>query len=312
MEEKIKHSVIDVGSNTIRMVIYNIDGKNLEEVAHERDFAGLITYVSDGILSDGGKNRIISTLTKMSDVCKRENCENISCFATASLRNVKNIDSVTDEILNKTGIKMSIISGEDEARYDFFGLISEICEKNGVGFDLGGGSCQLFKFSEGELKFFKSLKIGGQVIYKKFVSDVLPDKDEMQNIYDYILSELSPLEELKNAGGATVYAMGGAARNAAKYELVTKNINSPFRGFILSKERLVEICRKITHTSEGRQNLTEIIPDRLTTLIPGIITIIAILDFTGSDKIQIVTNGVREGFVYENIISKNGGGIKNG
>lgn len=301
----MKHAVIDVGSNTIRMVIYNVDGENLEEVAHERDFAGLITYVTDEKLSDEGKNRIISTLNKMAEVCRQEECENICCFATASLRNVKNIDSVLEEILNKTGIKMSIISGEDEARYDFLGLLCEIDETSGIGFDLGGGSCQLFKFSESKLEFFKSLKIGGQVIYKNFVSGDIPTKEEMHKIYDYIHSELSALPKLKDNNNQVIYAMGGAARNAAKYELITKNITSSLKGFILSKERLVDICYKVTQTEDGKQSLTEIIPDRLTTLIPGIITIIAILDFTGADKIKIVTNGVREGFVYENIISKN-------
>lgn len=298
------HSIIDVGSNTIRMVIYKIEGSGYTDIAHERDFAGLITYVNDGILQDEGKERVISVLSKMANICKEKKCDKVHCFATASLRFVKNIDSVISEIKEKTGIEMEIISGEDEAKYDFYGLMSETNAKDGIGFDLGGGSCQLFKFSEKNLEFFKSLKIGGQVIYKKFVSDELPKKEEIQKIYEYIKTSLAPLFEIENLPCPTIYAMGGAARNAAKYIISKGKCKKDLSGYKITKEELIDMCREICFTLKGKERVLRVIPDRLTTIIPGIVTIIAILDHTGAESISIVLHGVREGYLYEKLLIK--------
>lgn len=302
LEEKtVKYGIIDVGSNTIRMVVYEINGKEIKDIANERDFAGLITYVENGVLNSCGKERILKTLAHMGEICKQHNCDELFCFATASLRNVKNIASVIEEIKQKTKITMNVISGEEEAKYDFYGLLSSVEEQNGIGFDLGGGSCQLFKFSNGKLEFFKSLKIGGQVIYKKFVSESLPKKEEAKSIYNYILKELSAYSEFKNNAYNVIYAMGGAARNAAKfYQAVNKSTESLDK-FKLTREMLVFIIEKVITSPSGKKMLEEIMPERLTTLIPGIITIIAVMDYTGANCIEIVLNGVREGFLYENI-----------
>lgn len=297
------HSIIDVGSNTIRMVIYKIEGSSYTDIAHERDFAGLITYVNDGVLLDEGKKRVISVLSKMADICKKKKCDKVHCFATASLRSVKNIDSVISEIKEKTAITMEIISGEDEAKYDFYGLMSETDEISGIGFDLGGGSCQLFKFCDKNLEFFKSLKIGGQVIYKKFVSGEIPNKEEMQKIYSYITESLAPLSEIKNASYPCVFAMGGAARNAAKYIISKSKIKKDLSGYKITKDELTQMCREICFSKEGKERVLNAIPDRLTTIIPGVITIIAILDHTGTDTISIVLHGVREGYLYEKLLA---------
>lgn len=299
----MKHAVIDVGSNTIRMVIYEITENRLKDIAHERDFAGLITYVEDGILSDAGKERVILTLSKMASVCKKFSCDKIHCFATASLRQVKNIEDTISEIKKKTGIDMVIISGEDEAKYDFYGLMCSIEDSSGIGFDLGGGSCQLFCFKNRELGSFKSLKIGGQVLYKKFVSADLPTKDELHNIYNYVLKELTPLDFLRKSDFSIIYAMGGAARCAAKYYTLSKNLSAELSKFRLSKDLLIELVREIALDKSGKERILKFLPDRLTTLVPGIITIIAILDFCGAKEIEIALHGVREGFVYEKILS---------
>lgn len=295
------HAILDVGSNTIRMVIYEISGTAFRDVAHERDFAKLITYVDGGILSEEGIEKILSVMKKMSKVCKKYNCEKIHCFATASLRNVENIDSVIEKIEEETGIHMVIISGDDEARYSFYGLISQVSDSGGIGFDLGGGSCELFRFEDRNLCFFKSLKIGGQVIHRKYVKDVLPTKDEMQNIYNAILSELAPLFQIKSAGFPVIYAMGGAARNAAKYAIDASKSSAPLEKYRLRRDALISLCADIAFGG-GDETVLKIMPDRINTIIPGIITIIAIMDFSGAKEIEIVLQGVREGFLYENLL----------
>ena len=74
--------------------------------------------------------------------------------------------------------------------------------------------------------------------------------------------------------------------------------------FIISKDELINLVSEIALTEEGREKLLKIMPERLTTLVPGMVTICAMLDFTGAEHIQIVLNGVREGFLYEKVLKK--------
>lgn len=300
----MRYSTIDVGSNTIRMVIGDVENGKFTEIAHDRDFASLINYVNDGILSDEGRTKITQTLLKMKDLSQKNNTDKIFCFATASLRAVKNIDEVIYEIKEKTGINMEIISGEDEAKYDFYGLMSDISDDYGFGFDLGGGSAQLFAFTGRKLDFYRSYKIGGQVIYKNFVHEGFPDAEKMQEIYDYILKTLSEDAEHFKKGTDRVFALGGAVRNSAKYFVITRKLDKNLDGFVLKRDDLVKICQEIALTDAGKSLLKKHFPDRVTTLVPGIITTIAIIDFLKADKIQVVLKGVREGFLYDRVLKK--------
>ena len=144
-DDKWRCGLIDVGSNTVRAAVFEISGSEYRRVADEKDFCSLIACVDDGVLSEEGVTRLCRALTRMGQFCKEQGCDRVDCFATASLRAVRNFDEVKAKTAH-TGVEMILLSGEEEALCDYAGLQSSGVT-TGVGIDLGGGSGQLSVFA---------------------------------------------------------------------------------------------------------------------------------------------------------------------
>ena len=174
----MKIALIDIGSNTIRLVVY--DGT--EEIENTADYAGLVAEVSNGKISPSGIMKLSSSLIKMKKRAEELGCDEIYAFATASLRGVEDKEGLVSYIEEVTGLRMEIISGEAEAMYDYYGIRSIYNEKHGIAFDLGGGSCQMILFKYGKIREFLSMPIGSLKIYSDYVYGLLPDAEEKSRI----------------------------------------------------------------------------------------------------------------------------------
>lgn len=278
-------ALIDIGSNTIRLVIYD----NGQEVLNVANHANLIADVSGGQLSAEGLGKIVSVLNQMKKKASLYNCKELYAFATASLRDIADKEGLCTVIKELTGIEIEIISGDREAMYDYIGLKKKNAVTDGAAFDLGGGSCQLFVYETGKIREFKSLKIGSLKLHGQFVSGNIPDMEESGRIKRFVRKELSSLALLKNVGCSTIYAMGGAA--FALGSLSSKYFGG--NGTDLSFETL----SKITELTE--EQITGVCPKRLKTVIPASLTMLEIMAYSGVDNIQVTEAGVRDGILAE-------------
>lgn len=301
----MRYSIIDIGSNTIRMVIYEITGRSYREILNERDFSGIISYIKDDNLQRDGIDKLKSVLTKMVMLCKLLECNRIHCFATASLRNVQNAVLVIAELEKHLGIEIELLAGADEAMYDFKGLKAAIDESDGVGLDLGGGSCQLFHFENNEMLRCQSFPIGCLKVYEKFVSGIIPTHDEENAIRAYTMECLKNESGMKNLGYGCIYSMGGTARSAAKLHKAFTGSNARTDGYVLSTKQLDDLCTIVRDVSlSGVKMLAKVLPERTNTIVPGMIVLKTICDYVGADGIRIVKSGVREGYLHGCILKK--------
>lgn len=115
------YGVIDVGSNTIRLVIYEVKENRIESLFSNKNTAGLIGYVNDGELSRKGIRKACDVLNSLQKVAAHAQVEKLYVFATASLRNIANTKEAVEEIEKETGLDIDVISGHDEAELDFEG-----------------------------------------------------------------------------------------------------------------------------------------------------------------------------------------------
>ena len=99
----MKIGVVDIGSNTVRIVVYKIDDerKKAEETINERQFIGLIEYVENGVLPYEGIIKLTEALTAIKELSEAIKCDGVFWFATASLRNLKNERDVIFKIKNE-------------------------------------------------------------------------------------------------------------------------------------------------------------------------------------------------------------------
>jgi len=304
----MKIGVVDIGSNTVRIVVYKIDedGKKAEEKVNERQFVGVIEYVERDVLTYEGIVKLTEALRAVKELAEAIKCDDVFWFATASLRNLKNERDIVFKIKNELDIDIDIISAEEEVFFDYIGMKTYIKEKDGMGLDLGGGSGQMFSFSRDGIVNSDSFKIGSLITYKNFVSGLLPKKKEIKKIKEYVKGELLKNKAFKGVGYEKLYAIGGTARAGAKLHRALIGGEGNISDYQLTVLQIDEIIKTIYKMDvKGISFICHIIPERVYTIIPGLIVLRTICKYIGTEKIQTIKGSVREGYLWERILKKN-------
>ena len=139
-------AVIDIGSNSVRLVIYDVFGAHFTPVYNEKILAGLGRDLREtGRLSEKGKQMCREALLRFSHIIEARGLSAPIVGATAAMRVAKDAPEFVAAILEETGFDISPISGEDEARFAALGLLSSNDRRVGIGADLGGASLELMK-----------------------------------------------------------------------------------------------------------------------------------------------------------------------
>lgn len=294
----MKVGIIDMGSNTFRLVIFEVSNGKFKDIDGLRCYSGIINYVQDGCLSVAGMDMIVSVLEEMKVKIKEYDCAHIYCFATASLRNLKNTQSVLMEIKKRTDISVEYLTGQREAFYDFVGLTSTRNLGKAMGCDIGGGSGQIFTFNGKKLLNSTSLPIGCLANYNRFVKGVLPTAKERKQIARFVSRQLDMTNFVKNAGYDRLYIMGGTARALGKIHRGMLSNKEELEGYTLTVKDISTIYETIDGLKmEGVRLLNRFVPARAHTVVPGMIALETIAKYAGVKEIIIVKSGIREGYL---------------
>lgn len=304
--DKIKYSIVDIGSNTIRMNVYEIDRENglFKLLFSEKQTAGLINYIEDSVMTMEGVEKLLSILKEFKYCSDAVQSENFICFATASLRNPKNSGEIIRIVKNRAAIDIDLISGEEESFLNFYALEHFFGAADGLLVDMGGGSAEFVAIAGGKPIKAESIDVGSLSLYKKFVSQILPKKEECEAIEKFADKRLSDMPWLRNSGG-NLYIVGGTARSAAKIDMRLKGLQKGLNGYKLSSEDLhnqAEMARN--GKSVYMPALIKEAPDRIHTYTPGMIFFSRIVKFTGCESVIVSSYGVREGYIINKILKK--------
>src|SRR5690606_27929783 len=140
-----RYGIIDIGSNSIRLVIYEKTEHDAYRVVDgSKRAARLSSKVTDqGALSQEGIDLLIETLAVFQLVAAQHNLSKIVPLATAAIRNASNQSEIIAQVKAATGLDIRILSGLEEAEYGFLGMINSIAIQDGFLLDIGGGSSEL-------------------------------------------------------------------------------------------------------------------------------------------------------------------------
>lgn len=283
--------IIDFGTNTIRLDIFEVDGENYCIIFDNAIFSRVIENTVGNSLSQDGIEYVIQAIEEQQAACRHFRCDKIECFSTASLRDIDNADSVIEQVAFRSGINIKRISGDEEASYDYRALKKASHCESGVGCDLGGGSLQVFTFDKNGPTKSRSFALGSSRMAKEYVSDAIPTAEEAAAIANRVKCELSAAG-FAPAGGKLL-AMGGTAK-AIKY---LYGFTTKKNGAISTAElsaMLKVICEQPEETVDL---LSDIVPKRAHTLAPGLAVLTALAEYMGCSEMEVYSVGVREGFL---------------
>lgn len=290
-------SAVDIGSNTIKMKIFDVKGERLELLHTVSRPTKLISFIENGILSLSGIDALCKTLVELKEISDEKQADMLRCFATASLRRTENIN----DILTSTPIPIELISGTEEAELSFLGTMKSL-EKplsGGIFADMGGGSTELVSFDGMKIKNEVSLNFGCLSLYLDFSEEKITKQSEFEKIREYAKNKVNEHKSLFGEVSDGVF-VGGTVHAVDK---LYHNYFQSEENCDMKADRLKELYALFcTVTPEISDLLERLVPERVYTVLPGLAAYVGICEALGIKRITVSTAGIREGFVYKKIL----------
>lgn len=297
----MKCAIVDLGSNTIRLSLYNtLEDGSFETLFSKKNMAGLAGYVSHGIMSNDGINQACAVLLDFKVLLQQLGVNEMHVFATASLRNIKNTEKALETIKRRTGLCVDVIAGGEEGILGYYGALYTTDLKNGIMFDIGGGSTEFVRVKNGKVKKSQSISIGSLNLFHNHVSGLWPDKKEQKAIAKRISKRLDAVDFPKKVP-EKVCCVGGTCR--AILNIVNYHFNKEENNRIITKEEFNKILKILLKRDAASRNyILKLCPDRVHTIIPGMLVVKEIIERLHCEKIWVSRYGVREGYLCKNFL----------
>jgi len=297
------HAIIDIGSNTIRMAVYRIEGRSFELLLKRKHTVGLAGYLDHGRLVREGIEKTVKILRGFMEFIDTFRIAHVHAFATAALRSATNSRAAVEEVTRRSGVHIRIISGEEEAAYDFVGATQNIAHADGIMVDIGGGSTEIIHYAAHEMQGRWSLPLGSLALSKAYVAGLLPTSAECAAIRTAVEEILMGVPDVCALRAAHMVGMGGVLSSASR-----------MHGLLYPEEtprllRVAHLPAMIERFGGGRNRsehdtavLLRSAPDRLHTIVPGMIAAHTLADTFAAEDILYSDSGVREGYIWKEII----------
>jgi exopolyphosphatase / guanosine-5'-triphosphate,3'-diphosphate pyrophosphatase len=284
-----QYGVIDVGSNTIHLLVGKVENGGVMPVTGEKVSARLGAGVEKTGRIQGERLELASEAIGMfARISALNGAPEPAILATSAVRDAENGPELNEKVAKLTGLNMRLISGEEEADLGFRGAISAVgssWEGPALVVDLGGGSAQLIvgEPSSGPLMQV-SLPLGTNRTTERFVEHDPPKKKELRALDEHV-KEMMPGWGLSPR--IRVVAVGGSARAMLR---ITRDR--------LTLGRLRELAAEISECPSGElARQTGLTPERSRVMPAAVTTLAAVLERFGKDELTVARGGIREGTI---------------
>ncbi|HYH59891.1 MAG TPA: hypothetical protein VD790_11840 [Thermoleophilaceae bacterium] len=294
-------AVIDLGSNSFRLVVYEWEpsgewrfaGDGLREPV--RISAGLD---ADGLLHADAVERAVAATRRFAAYCREKEIDDVIAVATSAIRDAENGRAVADRIHAETGLEVTILSGEEEARYGYLAIVGSTSLADGFGLDMGGGSIQPMRIGGGELADATSLPLGAVRATERFLHE---DEASTDALHSHVRSELARMGWWR--GGGRLVAIGGNPRNLATAER-RRTGAAKADPFPLDRAALRELVGELSALPASRRGeVPGIKADRADVILAAAVVLDAAMDAGGFDCVEVSRAGLREGVFFERLTS---------
>ena len=285
-------AVIDVGSNSVRLVLYRLDGRAIWTVYNEKVLAGLGRDLgATGRLSPGGVETAMAALRRFRAVLDAAAPDAVFTAATAAVREAADGVDFVGRVQAQTGLTLRVLSGQEEARYAALGVLAGSPHGEGVVGDLGGASLELVRLSADGPVEGATLALGPFAL-----TGVRPDK-----VRDEIERRLAP-----HAGrfrAATFQAVGGAWRNLALLHMRMSGYPLQIvHQYEMSRADALDAARFLSRQSKASlERIEGVSRKRLETLPHAAMVLEALIEQLGIERIAVSAYGLREGLLFESM-----------
>ncbi|BDR59043.1 Ppx/GppA family phosphatase [Xylocopilactobacillus apicola] len=303
MNQKI--AILDLGSNSIRTTITEYDSNGEFQVLARRQE---MVRISQGmgqkqLLRPEAINRTLGVLAQFKAEYAKYQPLKIIAVATAAVRQARNQAVFLTQFEELMGFPLRVITGIEEAEYDYYGVISTLAPENGLILDTGGASTEIVLVKNAQMKERISLPFGAVNITENYLQGDPPTAASVFKACASLANTLNNLSWLKSAKNFPIIAIGGSNRTLAKIRKNELNQTElPIHGFHLNREVADDIIYQLLSKNESeRQNIKGLAKDRSGIIIGGLIPLRLIMQIIDCEQIIFSQSGVREGILFQEI-----------
>ncbi|MBT8421415.1 MAG: Ppx/GppA family phosphatase [Gammaproteobacteria bacterium] len=299
--------IIDLGSNTTRLVIYEYEPgqwfnltDEVREVIRLREGMG-----TSNVLRSTAIERGLNALRMFRKLCDSVGVEDVTVVATSAVRDAENGESFLAHAEKDTGWTLRILSGEEEGHYGALGAINSTGLREGFVVDMGGGSAQVTEVRAGLPGRCVSLPLGTLRLTELFFGKEQISEEQVEALQAFAREQLSPLDWFRAEAGDGLVIIGGTIRNLAQidqarckypldtvhaYELTAENVHA-------MSDHLWRVPNEDRHAVPGLH------ADRADIIHAGALTYSVIFEHSGFASATISRYGLREGVFCEQFLA---------
>jgi exopolyphosphatase / guanosine-5'-triphosphate,3'-diphosphate pyrophosphatase len=287
-------AVVDIGSNSVRLVVYDGLRRSPSPIFNEKILCGLGRGVATkGRLPEEGMTRAFAALKRFRALARQIGAKQVYALATAAAREADNGEHFIARAEKALGCNVSVLTGKEEARYAALGVMAGIPDADGIAGDLGGGSLELIDVKDGKLREGITLPVGPLRLMDLSGGSI----DKAREIVDGYLAKTDILQRL---AGRTFYAVGGTWRNLAKLHMAQSHYPlHVLHCYRLSKQQAQSLSGLVSGLSPtSLKEIREVSKSRSDTMPYGALVLERLLEFSAPAAVEISVYGVREGLLY--------------
>ncbi|WP_423188469.1 Ppx/GppA family phosphatase [Alkalibacterium sp. f15] len=300
-----RFGLLDVGSNTIRLVIFEMDDfQGITELQNIKTPARLVQYLdTENIMSDEGIDVLITVLKSFTKIAESYNIKDLISIATAAIRQSSNKDVILARVKKEVDLDLTILSEQKEAYFGNYAVRYTMDILDGVSIDIGGGSTEVTYFKNKEIKEAHSFPFGTVSLQKQFFDGKKHnDKKAIKKARKWVSEQLRTLDWLEDLS-VPLIGIGGSARNYA--EVYQRQTDYPIAGiheYQMLENDLDETFDLLVKSSmEELGDLDGLSEDRRDIIIPAGIVFTELINVMQAKSFAISNRGLREGIILERL-----------
>jgi exopolyphosphatase/guanosine-5'-triphosphate,3'-diphosphate pyrophosphatase len=288
-------AVIDIGSNSVRLVVYEAMERSLVSIFNEKTLCGLGREVqSTGLLAPDAVSKALTSLRRFHALCKVMKVGRVYAIATAACRDASNGADFIARAQRICGVPIEILSGAREAKLAALGVVSGIHKPDGIVGDLGGGSLELTDVRGNRVSRGVTLPLGSLALQDA-------SHKSLKRAERIVRTSLSGALPLKAGHGRAFYAVGGTWRALARIHIIQSGY--PLRvmhGYSIPAADALDFARRLRRLAATNMlaDIEAVAEARQPLLVYAALVLEHIIRVAKPKTIVFSTYGVREGLLY--------------
>jgi len=290
---RLRCGVVDLGSNSVRLVVFEGRGRNPQAIFNEKAVLGLGRGLqASGRLNEDAIGPALTVLARYHAVARAMRAEPLEVLATAAVRDATNGAAFVDALADRMpGVPIRILTGEEEARLSAAGLLLGFPAADGILGDLGGGSLEVVRLDHGRMRGIASLPIGSIRLAERSGGDVVRARAIAE-------TELARHPWLAEGNGGDLYLVGGAWRALARMHIAQTGYPLALvHHYVLRREEARDLAGVVIAASRrALERMPGVSQKRLPDLPFAAVALRRLLRATGAARVVFSANGLREGW----------------